>query len=273
MNRVALKAVQPPSTRRPESAGHGYLPDRPNPWDRSRREMMRAASCILLLLVLGCSSAPGPGGKTMDWNGDRFLCGSREARSVCLSSVRAGCAVRFVEEGSIPAEAGERIVVRFSFGEEETVRGPADLAGCVRIASAAEALEYLRLFLVPLDGPPLRAPAARSLSRPLRQPGLPVDLSVSARLAEAGARRAAGQPPGRRRLRGDADRRQAGTAALDAHALPLQRTRGTGRNRRDPLRRGDPLYAGGSRGIVVSDVPLGRQPYGSPAVAVAPLFG
>lgn len=108
--------------------------------------MVKAASCIVLLLVLGCSSTPGPGGKTPDWNGDRFLCGSREARSVCLSSVRAGCAIRFVEGESIPAEAEEKIVVRFSFGEEETVRGPADLAGCVRIASAADALEYLRLF-------------------------------------------------------------------------------------------------------------------------------
>ena len=99
----------------------------------------------------------------------------REARSVCLPGVRAGCAVRFVEGESIPAEAGERIVVRFSFGEEETVRGPADLAGCVRIASAAEALEYLRLFsslsTVHLFEPQrLEVFAARPAARPAGRP-------------------------------------------------------------------------------------------------------
>jgi len=107
---------------------------------------VKASSWIVLFLTLGCASAPRQGGTAPDWNGGRFLCGSREARSVCLSSVRTGCALRFVEGESIPAEAEEKIVVRFSFGEEETVRGPADLAGCVRIASAAEALKYLRLF-------------------------------------------------------------------------------------------------------------------------------
>jgi hypothetical protein len=100
---------------------------------------------LLLLSVLGCASAPV--GPPPDPNGDRFLCGPRDARSVCLSvPLREGCALRFVEGESIPPEAEERIVVRRPSGEETQVHSPADLAGCVRIASAADALEYLRLF-------------------------------------------------------------------------------------------------------------------------------
>jgi hypothetical protein len=113
----------------------------------------RALALLLLLLLLpalGCASAPGPGEASSDRNGDRFLCGPEDARQVCLSLVHPliidRCAVRFVEGGSIPAEAEERIAVRRSSGPEAPVHGPADLAGCVRIASAAEALEYLRLF-------------------------------------------------------------------------------------------------------------------------------
>lgn len=60
--------------------------------------------------------------------------------------VHEGCIVRFVEGQSIPAEAEEQIVVRRSYGEEIRVLGPGDLVGCIRIASSAEALEYLRLF-------------------------------------------------------------------------------------------------------------------------------
>ena len=102
---------------------------------------------LLLLSVLGCASAAGPGGAPPERNGDRFLCGPREARSLCLAvPVREGCAIRFVEGGSIPAEAEERIVVQRPSGGEPRVQGPADLAGCVHITSAAGALEYLRLF-------------------------------------------------------------------------------------------------------------------------------
>jgi hypothetical protein len=107
---------------------------------------MKASAWIALLLALGCASAPRQRGTAPDWNGDHFLCGPRDARSVCLSIVREECAVRFVEGESIPAEAEETIVVRRSSGAGITVRGPADLAGCVRIANAADALEYLRLF-------------------------------------------------------------------------------------------------------------------------------
>jgi hypothetical protein len=110
------------------------------------RDSLRAPVLLLLLLAIGCASAPGPGGTTPDRNGDRFLCGPRNARSVCLPVVREGCAVRFVEGESIPPEAEERIVVRRPSGGEVRVGGPADLAGCVHIASAADALEYLRLF-------------------------------------------------------------------------------------------------------------------------------
>jgi hypothetical protein len=51
-----------------------------------------------------------------------------------------------VEGESLPAEAEERIVVQRPSGEEVQVHGPTDLAGCVHILSAADALEYLRLF-------------------------------------------------------------------------------------------------------------------------------
>jgi hypothetical protein len=106
----------------------------------------RALALLLLLPALGCASAPGPRDASPERNGDRFLCGTRDARQVCLPLVAGSCAVRFVEGGSIPAEAEEQIAVRRSAGPESPVRGPADLAGCARIASAAEALEYLRLF-------------------------------------------------------------------------------------------------------------------------------
>jgi hypothetical protein len=144
--------------------------------------MMKFRSFCLSLqvLILGCASAPGPGAPARDWNGDRFLCGARGTRPVCLSIVRTGCAVQFVAGESIPAETAEKIVVRLSFGEEDTVRGPADLAGCVRIASAAEALEYLRFFssastvhlfepqqLEVFQGPP-HSPACRSACLPPR---------------------------------------------------------------------------------------------------------
>ncbi len=107
------------------------------------RAFLRAC---LLLPVLGCASAPvGP--PPADPDGKRFLCGPYDARSVCLSvPFREGCALRFVEGESIPPEAEEKIVVRRPSGEEAQVHGPADVAGCVRVGSAAEALEYLRLF-------------------------------------------------------------------------------------------------------------------------------
>jgi hypothetical protein len=109
---------------------------------------MRSKTLALpfLLLILGCASAPGLGAAPPDPDGNRFLCGAQDSRSLCLPVVRGECAVRFVEGESIPAEAEERVVVRRASGEEVRVNSPSDLAGCVHLESAAEVLEYLRLF-------------------------------------------------------------------------------------------------------------------------------
>jgi len=102
----------------------------------------RAFGLSLLLLLLGCASAPGPD----DANGHRFLCGPQEARQLCLPVVRGGCAVHFLQGESIPPEAGEKVVRFGEAGEEVRVQGPSGLTGCVRIETAADALEYLRFF-------------------------------------------------------------------------------------------------------------------------------
>lgn len=109
---------------------------------------MRGLLLLLVLLALGCASVPGSGGGSPpDPNGDRYLCGPREARKVCLPiAFQERCTFRFVEGESLPAEAEEKIVVRRASATEVTVRGPADVAGCVRLTSAADVLEYLRLF-------------------------------------------------------------------------------------------------------------------------------
>lgn len=109
---------------------------------------------LLALPLLGCSMAtasydpPAFSGWTkipVDYQGFRFVDKTKDGSPVAVPGLVPECAVRFEQGKSLPAELENRLVL-----QQEDVRrpvlGPADLAGCVRLTTPGQALEYLRLF-------------------------------------------------------------------------------------------------------------------------------
>lgn len=103
----------------------------------------RATAAACALLALACASGGGP--PLDDPLGARFRCGNTVRPAVCLPIVRSDCGLAFIRGEGIPAEPTEHLTV-LRGGRPVTVRGPADLAGCVSLRSADDVLSYLRFF-------------------------------------------------------------------------------------------------------------------------------